>query len=130
MASRKELPGNLHINQNLAPKTANPDIRPLAPGEFLENPNGSWSSEITASVADPGLNGGAATNVPTLWLIKGKPTQVSEDEAAILAAQSGLPFPAHPSMDAANAAAIEREKMWQTMKPQDAIAASPLWGAP
>jgi len=66
---------------------------PFAPGQVLNNPNGSWSNEMSYTIQDPGLNGGLPTNIPGLWIKDGKPYHASEDEAAQFAAQSGLQWP-------------------------------------
>lgn len=131
LPSEGTLPGALFLNPALAPKT-NGNVRPFAPGEYLKNPNGTWSSEISTTVSDPGLNGGAPTNIPTLWLINGKPVRVNEDMAAQLAAKSGLKFPAFKNMDEAVASSDQREKGWQqfNQKPEAASQVAPLWSAP
>src|SRR6185437_4659995 len=99
----------LHLNASIAPKVKAGAPRPFAPGEWLQNPNGSWSSEISTTVQDAKLNGGRATVIPTLWLINGKPVRVSEDDAVGLAIKSGLRFRSFPSMDAAEKFSIDRE---------------------
>jgi hypothetical protein len=124
------LPGKLYLNPTVAPQTADPSTRPLGPGEYLENPDGGWSNEMSATVADPGLNGGQATNVPTLWIVNGKPMRVSEDQAAQLAAKSGLAFPGFKTIEEADQAAAAREAQWQKIKPQDAGSVAPLWSMP
>lgn len=123
---RGQLPGVAHLDSKIAPKVKG-DARPLAPGEFIANPDGSWSSEVSATVADPGLNGGKATNVPTLWIIGGKPVRVDEDTAAMLAASSGLNWPAYNSLEEADKAAGLREQQWQKLSPQTAGQVPPLW---
>lgn len=119
------LPGKTFLNQPAAPGS----IRPFGQGEYMTNPNGSWSSEMATTVAHPALNGGAPTNIPTLWLIDGKPTRVTDTQAALLAAHSGLAFPSYPTAQAAQQAAIVRENGWQKIEPQNAGTVAPL-GAP
>lgn len=101
--------------------------RPLGPGEWIKNKNGSWSNEITSTVEDKNLNGGKPTVVPTLWMVDGKPTTVSEDEAARLAATSGLKFPSFSTMKDAEKFANARESNWQNV-PEGATRNVPaLW---
>lgn len=124
------LPGRLFINDQIAPKVPNGAPRPFAPGEYVENPNGSWSSEITGTIEagdHPELNGGRATIVPTLWLVNGKPVRVDEDTAAAYAVQSGLSFPAFPTNDAAEAFSQQREDLWQNLTPGTAGQVPALW---
>jgi hypothetical protein len=119
------LPGQLSLNPQLAPQVQG-NARPLAPGEFLTNPNGSWSSEMTYTVP---YNGGWAV-LPGMWLVDGKPVRVSEDQATQLAKQSGLPFQTYPDEATAEKASEDREAGWQNMRPQDAGRVAPLWGKP
>src|SRR5215471_8191658 len=83
------LPGSANLN----PQTAISNVpRPFAPGEWLQNPDGSWSNERTTTVApgdEPQLMGGRAAVIPRLWVLNGKPYLASEDEAAQFAAKSG-----------------------------------------
>lgn len=123
-----DIPGKLHTDDAIAPKVRGA-ARPFAPGEWVDNPDGSWSSEISATVTHPALNKGQPTNIPTLWLIDGKPVRVSDDQAAQLAAKSGLSWPAYASTKDADAAATEREKAWQGLKPEQASKVPPLWTA-
>lgn len=123
------LPGKVFLNSKLAPTVPDGSPRPFAPGEYVQNPDGSWSSEITATVKDKRLNRGRPTNIPTLWLVNGKPVRVSEDQAADYAAQSQLPFESYHSMKAAEFASNEREKTWQTVNPQSAAQVPSLWSA-
>lgn len=123
------LPGELHLNEKLAPRVTG-SARPLAPGEYLKNPDGSWSSEMSYTLADPALNKGAPTNVPGMWIVDGRPVHVSEDQAAALAAKSGLSWPAFGSLDEANAAAAAREAEWQKLEPKSASRLAPLWSQP
>jgi hypothetical protein len=121
------LPGKLNINDSIAPKVPQGAARPLAPGEFITNPNGSWSSEITTTVDNPALNSGRPTIIPTLWLVNGKPTRVSEDQAVDLASKSGLTFTSYNSMKDAEAASIAREAAWQKVQPGQTGGVAPLW---
>jgi hypothetical protein len=124
------LPGALHLNPALAPHVPMGAARPFAPGEFITNPNGSWSSELTTTIGEgerPDFNGGKATVLPTLWLVDGKPTRVSEDQAVDLAKQSGLRFRAFESTDAAEKYSIAREAGWQNVEPHAASSVAPLW---
>lgn len=129
MPSAGFLPGQLYLNDAIAPKVPEKSPRPFAPGEYVRNPDGGWSSEISVSVSHPQLNGGAPTNIPSLWLVNGKPYRAhNEDEAAELAVKSGLSWPTFKSFDDADAAATARENDWQKLKrPEDAVKVKPLW---
>lgn len=120
------LPGELHLDPKRAPIVKG-NARPFAPGEYLLNPNGSWSSEISTTTQDPSFNNGLATTIPTLWLIDGKPTRVTEDDALELAKQSGLNFKGYKDMNEANKASQDREDAWQTIHPEQASRVAPLW---
>ncbi len=121
--------GRAHLDPGLAPQVPHGAPRPFAPGEYVRNPDGSWSSEVTMSVQNPKLNGGRATNIPSMWLKDGKPyIAKDEDEAAGYATQSGLPFRSYDNIDAANQASIDRESAWQPIQnPKDARRVEPLW---
>lgn len=123
------IPGDLHLNENIAPHVPNGQARPFAPGEWVQNPNGSWSSEETMTVSgNPQFNGGKPTVLPSLWIKDGKAYVAhNEDEAAALARASGLQFPSFPDMAAAEKFANEREAAWQNIKPADAGKIAPLW---
>src|SRR5215469_12118664 len=101
--------------------------RPLGSGEWVTNPGGSWSNEITATVQNPALNSGRHTVVPTLWLLNGTPTRVNEDHAGALASRSGLAFPSFDNSDKAEAFATTREDKWQGMKPEQSRQVPSLW---
>lgn len=122
------LPGQLHLKPSLAPGSPS-NVRPFAPGEYIRNPDNSWSSEISLTVGHPKLNGGKPTNIPSLWLVNGKPYRAkNEDEAAELAVRSGLTWPSFPTFDIADQAATDRETNWQGLKrPEDASRVPPLW---
>jgi hypothetical protein len=124
------MPGDLNLNAQLAPKVPDGAPRPFAPGEWVQNPNGSWSSEISSTVVNPALNGGKPTIVPTLWLVNGKAVRVDEDTAADYAVKSGLKFRSYNSEDEAEAASIARENDWQGLQPHEASRVPPLWEVP
>lgn len=125
------LPGQTFLNPKIAPTVPANAARPLAPGEYVKNPNGSWSSEISLTVADPRLNNGQPTNIPSLWIVNGKPYRAKdEDEATDLAIKSGLNWPSFKTMNEANSASDAREKQWQTIEPQNASSVPPLWTVP
>ena len=122
------LPGRVYLNPKLAPVVPDGAPRPFAPGEYVENPDKSWSSEISMTVAHPDLNGGKPTNIPSLWIVNGKPYRAkNEDEAAALAVRSALEWPTYPDIESADKAAADREAKWQGIKPKDAAAIPPLW---
>ena len=118
------LPGTLHLNPTLAPQVPQGSPRPFAPGEWVQNPGGSWSSEISTTVQMPD---GKWSVVPTLWLIGGRPIRVSEDQAVQYAIQSKLPFREFGSEKVADRFAVNRESAWQNIQPQDASKIEPLW---
>ncbi len=119
----------MRLRPELAPKVPTGAARPFAPGEYVTNPDASWSSEVSLTVQHPRLNGGKATVIPSLWIKDGKPYEAkSEDEAVALALASRLPFKAYKSMDEAEKASIQREAEWQPLKrPEDAASINPLW---
>lgn len=123
--------GQLFLNPKIAPNVPQGSPRPFAPGEYIRNPNGGWSSEISLTITDPSLNNGAATVVPSLWIVNGQAVRVDEDTAAAYAVQSGLPFKSYSSIDEAEKASIAREQLWQGIDDQNPAAASSvpaLWG--
>lgn len=125
--------GQLFTNPQISPQVPQGAPRPFAPGEYVKNPDGSWSSEITGTIEQgqyPELNGGRATIVPTLWIVNGVPTRVDEDTAASYAVQSGLPFQSFESNAAAEAYSQQREDLWQTMPPEQAGQVPSLWAPP
>lgn len=125
--------GQAVLSPTISAQFQNAQARPLGSGEYVKNPDGSWSNEITTTT-DPGavpqLNGGRPTVVPTLWIIKGQPTRVDGDTAARLAAQSGLQFPSFSTPQEAEAFANSRESNWQNVKPEQSGTVAPLWSAP
>lgn len=127
MPSLGVLPGILRLNPALAPKVPAGAARPFAPGEWVQNPTGSWSSEITVTVTDPSINGGKATVLPSLWIVNGQAVRVSEDQAAEYAKQSGLTWPSYEDIASAEAASNKREDVWQGIEPQNANTIPPLW---
>lgn len=124
------MPGKVFLNPKIAPKVPEGAPRPFAPGEYVQNPDGTWSSEISVTVRDKDFNHGRATNIPSLWLVDGKPRKVSESQAIEYAKQSGISWPSFRSIKLANDAAMSRENAWQTLEPKDAGTVAPLWQAP
>lgn len=124
------LAGQLHTNPQggLLGNAGSP--RPFAPGEYMTNPNGSWSSEMSYTLAHPDLNNGMPTNIPGLWIKDGKPYHANEDEAAQFAVQSGLQWPTYNKLNEANDASAEREKNWQTISPERSSSVRPLYVLP
>jgi hypothetical protein len=117
----------MHLTPSLEPKVPANAPRPFAPGEWVDNPDGSWSSEISVTVTDPRLNSGKPTIIPSLWIVDGKPVKVNEDTAVDFALKSGLQFNPFKSIEDAEKFATDREKTWQTMKPTDAKTVTPLY---
>jgi hypothetical protein len=100
--------------------------RPFGPGEFVKNSDGSWSNEYSVTVEDP-RQAGRFMVVPSLWLQNGKPTLLSEDQAAETAANSSLSFPTFGSEKKAEAYADIREGHWQQVPEGRSDLLSPLW---
>lgn len=129
------LPGALHLDGSIAPHVPDGAPRPFAPGEYLSNPDGSWSSEISTTVQHPLLNGGDATVLPSMWLVGGKPYRAKDDDEAVnLAVKSGLPFPSFGDIPGAENFANNREDSWQSMDAANPASAAwtvpPLWSFP
>ena len=121
------LPGELH---SLSRFDSLGTTRPFGPGEWLQNPDGSWSNERTSTVQNSALNGGRPSVVPGLWIRDGRPVLLNEDQAAEMAARSGLTFPAFDTMKQAETFARQREAQWQTAPEGDSAGQSPLWSQP
>lgn len=121
------IPGELHLDPSIAPQVPPGAPRPFAPGEYIVNPNGDISSEISVT---PQMPDGTWVNIPSLWLKDGRPyVAADEDEALQLALQSKLPFKTYPTMEAANQAAQDRETGWGKYhdNPSAARAEPALW---
>lgn len=84
-------------------------IRPFAPGEFINNPDGSISTELSVTSQSPD---GSWTNIPSLWMTPDGPMIVDEDIAADLARNYGRAtstrFPSFGSLDEAERIASSR----------------------
>lgn len=128
-ASMVQMRGKLYLNPAIAPHSAT-SFRPLAPGEYIANPGGSWSSEITYGVNDPRLNGNAPTVVPTLWVKNGQAYRVTPQKAIELALASGIRFPSFPNWKEANQFTINREHQWDAVGRHDAHQVPALWETP
>lgn len=117
---------DMHLRPELAPVVPQGAARPFAPGEYVNNPDGSWSSERTMTVQNPN---GTWSVLPSVWLKNGKPYEAeSEAEVAKLAKASKLPFNTFPAMQPAEQYSIDREAAWQPLQnPADASALPPLW---
>lgn len=63
----------------------------------VKNSDGSFSTRLTMTVTDPGINGGQPTNIPSIW--RGK--VLNEADAVREAQRSGITFPVFPSVDVA-----------------------------
>lgn len=86
-------------------------IRPLNPGEFVQNKDGTRSTERTITVTHPKLNKGQPTNIPTLFVKKGQVVEhKGEDDAVNAALATGLRFPSFKTIPEAVSAAQERSK--------------------
>ena len=65
----------------------NEDLRPFKKGEFIENPDGTRSTERSVTIKLPD---GGWINLPSLWMSAGGPVDFGFDEESIL--QQGLAF--------------------------------------
>jgi hypothetical protein len=84
-------------------------VRPLKPGEFRQNKDGTRSTELTRSVRHPDINKGQPTNIPSMYVVEGKVVEFpDEDQAAYAAQATGLKYPTYKTMDEAVAAAKKR----------------------
>lgn len=123
----EEMQGKLHLDPAVAPRVPEGAPRPFGMGEYIENPDGSTSNEITVTVENPKLNGGKPTILPSLWLSNGKAVKVNEDQAAEYALKSGLKFPSFATEAEAEKFAVDREAKWQTINPKNASQVAALW---
>jgi hypothetical protein len=107
-------------------------VRPFAPGEFVQNPDASWSSERSLTVQDPRLNKGKWSVIPSIYLKNGSPYEAKdEDEAVKLAGQTGYQWRSFPDLKTADQFSIDRENEWQKFeKPEDARSVAPLYSSP
>ena len=69
-----------------------------------ENPDGSYSTEVSITITDPRLNNGKPTNIPSLW--GGK--EVDEDTAVKNALKSGKNYQSFDTIDSAVSSAKAR----------------------
>lgn len=72
------------------------------------DPQGYPETEKSVTLQDPRINGGAWTNLPTIW---GGRQMTDEQWAANNAVLSGQQFPAYNSLDEALKAAVERSRV-------------------
>lgn len=96
------------VNRDPQGKSGVSEVRPFKPGERVENPDGSYSTERSITV---GIDG-QYMNIPTLWMAPDGPKEMSEKEAVAAAKKfmkdTGQRFPAFPSVDQAVNAAQKR----------------------
>lgn len=86
------------------------EVRRFNPGESIDNADGTKSTELLMSVmGDARFNEGKPTNIPSLWMVDGKPYKAtSEDEAIGLAMEAGGQWDSFGTIDEAVAAAKQR----------------------
>ncbi|MUO84772.1 phage tail tip lysozyme [Agrobacterium vitis] len=90
-----------------------PTLRPFQPGEKVDNPDGSYSTERTATFQLPD---GKWVNLPTLWMGKDGPVDLATSEEGVIAAgqefekSSGKQFKRFSSVADAEAAAKSRSE--------------------
>jgi hypothetical protein len=118
--------GTTHLNEAIAPRVPAGSARPLAPGEYNQNPGGGWSSEISLTVPHP-TKPGKWTNIPSVWLVGGVPKRLTQEQAIEAARQSGLDWPEFDTSQVADQSATDRETNWGNLGPSDAAQAPPLW---
>lgn len=118
--------GTTHFNQKIAPRVPQGAPRPLSPGEYVQNPDGGWSSEISLTVPHP-TQAGKWTNIPSVWVINGVPRRLNQDQAIQAARQSQLQWPTFDSAQVADKAAGDRETQWQSVVRDQAASVPPLW---
>lgn len=88
------------------------DLKPRTnPSNFIHNPDGSVSSELSITIEDEGINGGKPTNIPSIF--NGKIVTPDEAIERIIAAggkdpETGRKLPAYNSVAEAVKAAQER----------------------
>ena len=101
-----------------------PKPRPLNKGEFVQNANGSESTERTIGVNHPNLNNGRPTLIPTIYKEGGKIVQYSsmtatgevscsrkqQDGAVKAAIASGKKYPDFDTHEQATEFAIQRSR--------------------
>lgn len=113
-ASRSDLPGGLQSQASAyaAQPNQSQSLRPFQPGERRDNPDGSYSTELSTTWQLPD---GTWTNVPSLWMGQNGPQQFEpNDEQGILGAmqryeqQSGQSFPRFSSQQEAETSARNR----------------------
>lgn len=86
-------------------------IRPLNDKEFVQNKDGTRSTERTITVTHPKINSGKPTNIPTLFVVKGQVKEFkNEDRAVDAAINTGVKFPSFKSIPDAVNSAKQRSK--------------------
>ena len=85
-----------------------PEIRRLQPGEFIQNQDGSRSTERSITVTEQAINQGRPTNIPSIYSVNGEPREVPEEQAVRFAIATGETYPAFASVEEAVAAAVAR----------------------
>lgn len=94
--------------------------RPFRQGESVSNEDGSISTERSITVTDPKLNSGKPTNIPSLFMVDGKPKQFSQKGAIKAALESGVKFRSFNTIDEAVDAAVKRSKAGGASRSPDA----------
>jgi len=122
-------PGQPFLDPALAPQVPEGAPRPLAPGEYVQNPDGSWSSEITVTVTNPQLERRRSDRhsvpVDRQWAAGegqrgpgGSPSRC----------KAGLDFQHFADIPAAEQFAEQRESSWQGLTDPKAAVRSPRCG--
>jgi hypothetical protein len=94
-------------------QSAEMKLRPFAPGEFVQNNDGSISTERSVTIQGPD---GSWMNVPSLWMAPNGPQDFGTDEAAIFDAAdyyertTGKKFPRFGTVEEAVFEAENRSK--------------------
>lgn len=88
-----------------------PTLRPFSPGEFVTNPDGTYSTERTATIQD---STGRWANAPSLWMGAAGPVDLADNEEDIRTAletyerSAGVSKPRYSSLDKAVSEAEKR----------------------
>ncbi len=110
------MPGRITLDEALASTQPDPTAARISGQRTwdgypaVDNGDGTFSTRITATVTDERLNGGAPTNIPTLW----KGEKLEEEQAIENAVASGISF---PKFDDIPSAVAEAKRISESIKP-------------
>jgi hypothetical protein len=96
---------------SMSPMSGPPFLRPFQGNERRPNADGSYSTELTATVQLPD---GSWSNVPSLWMGPQGPVELNEEEQIMRAMQffenTGAEFNRYGTLDEAEREAVARSK--------------------